>query len=156
MGISNNIMLFNSNAGSGWVAFYNVASSYISNNIVFRSNPTYFYTTCNSNTFERNILATMPEVGTNTFTDNYNNIDISTVFVNQTGVVFDYSHDYHLVNPSLYLGTDGTQVGIYGGFYPYKGESVPVNPHIQLKNISTHTDSNGEINIQMQVEAQDY
>lgn len=158
IGISNNILLNNPSTTAFYSAtFRSVNVCFISNNVVFRnhgggSNVNF---DCNLNTFSNNIFTLVPDIGTNTFTDNYNSIDISTVFVSQSGNVFDYTHDYHLVNPTTYLGIDGTQVGIYGGMYPFKEASVPQNPHIQFKNISTHTDNNGDLNIQIQVESQD-
>lgn len=156
MGISNNLILYNYGSSSYFYdTFTNIDASLINNNIVFRTYLNNVHYLSESNTFIKNIFAVIPAIGLNTFTDNYNSVDFSTLFVNQSGYVFDYLHDYHLVNPSSYLGTDGTQVGIYGGFYPFKGGSVPVNPHIQLKNIPTHTTNSGELNIQIQVEAQD-
>ncbi len=159
IGISNNILLNNPSTTAFYSAtFRSVNVCFISNNVVFRnhgggSNVNF---DCNLNTFSNNIFTLVPDIGTNTFTDNYNSIDISTVFVSQSGNVFDYTHDYHLVNPTTYLGIDGTQVGIYGGMFPYKDGAVPHNPHIQLKNIAPITDENGKLNIQIQVEAQDY
>lgn len=85
---------------------------------------------------------------------NYTNIPQSAIFINQTGVSFNYAHDYHLQSSSTYLGTDGTQVGIYGGTFPYKEGAVPSNPHFQLKNIAPTTDANGNLQIQIQVGAQ--
>jgi hypothetical protein len=46
-------------------------------------------------------------------------------------------------------------VGIYGGLFPYKEGAVPLNPHISLKNIAPQTDVNGDLNIQLKVNAQD-
>jgi len=78
------------------------------------------------------------------------------VLVNQTGSAFDYSHDYHLTTAAqANLGDDGTVVGIYGGFYPWKAESIPTNPHISSKNISNTTSTTGTIHIDINVHAQD-
>jgi hypothetical protein len=85
---------------------------------------------------------------------NYTGIDRATIFVNQTGTPFDYSHNYHLQAPTTYLGTDNSEVGIYGGTFPYKEGAVPGNPHIQIKNIAPTTDANGDLHIQIQVGAQ--
>lgn len=156
-GISNNVLLNNPNSASSISStFYYVSSSSISNNIIFRNygGTGNVHYSCDLNTFSNNIFTLVPDAGTNTFTDNYSSIDITTVFVNQSGNVFDYTHDYHLANPATYLGTDGTQVGIYGGMFPYKDGAVPHNPHIQFKNIAPTTDVNGELQIQIQVEAQ--
>jgi hypothetical protein len=113
----------------------------------------------NGNIFEKNIFTTSnPTLGTNAIDNgNYKSVDLTTVYVNQTGFVFDYAHDYHLqaAAASTYLGTDGNQVGIYGGLFPYKEGAVPINPHIQFKNIASQTDNNGDLNIQINVASQD-
>ena len=75
--------------------------------------------------------------------------------VNQSGGSFSYTHDYHLVSPTTYLGTDSTQVGIYGGIFPYKTAAVPLNPHISSQSIPMATDVNGMLNININVNAQD-
>ncbi len=160
IGISNNILLYNAANPGGYsyvVTFYNVDNCFISNNIIFRNwaGASSIYNSSDLNTFSNNIFSVTPNTGTNTFVNNYNSIDLTTVFVNQTGNVFDYSHNYHLVNPSTYLGIDNTQVGIFGGMYPYKEGSVPQNPHIQLINNASTTDANGDLNIQLKVAAQD-
>jgi len=78
------------------------------------------------------------------------------VFILQSGIVFDYSHDYHLqATAAANLGDDGTQTGVYGGYYPWKTESVPVIPHITSQNISNNSDASGNIHINVNVEAQD-
>lgn len=158
IGISNNILFHDPTNVSYYSALFMYSNTcFISNNIIFRNNGggSNVYHECNLNTFFNNIFRIVPNTGTNTFTNNYNSIDIATVFVDQSGNIFNYSQNYHLVNPAIYLGTDNTQVGIYGGMYPFKEASVPQNPHIQFKNISTHTDNNGDLNIQIQVESQD-
>lgn len=108
------------------------------------------------NIFNNNLyVEPAPDYGaTATSTGNYTGILQSAIFVNQTGTAFNYTHDYHLQNPTTYIGTDGSQVGIYGGTFPYKEGAVPLNPHIQLKNITPTTDSNGNLQIQIQVGAQ--
>lgn len=156
IGISNNILLFNSGCtgNPSCVTFNNVDNCYISNNIVFRNNASWVCSGCDLNTFANNIFAVVPSTGTNTWINNYYSIVLTSVFINQTGNVFNYAHNYHLVDPSSYLGIDNTQVGIYGGLYPYKDGAMPQNPHIQIINNATTTDANGNLQIQIQVEAQ--
>lgn len=110
------------------------------------------------NDFRNNLITcSTPNYGAaSTVINSYININQASIFVDQSGNAFSYEHDYHLQNPEIYLGTDGTEVGIYGGSFPYKEGAVPCNPHFQLKNIAPTTDVNGELNIQIQVEAQDY
>lgn len=109
------------------------------------------------NIFNNNLyVEPTPDYGTAaTNSGNHTGIPQTAIFVNQTGTTFNYTHDYHLQAPTTYLGTDGTQVGIYGGTFPYKEGAVPLNPHIQLKNIAPTTDANGDLQIQIQVKAQD-
>ena len=150
-GISNNVFLYNGSYYYG--VFYNVDNCYITNNVVFKSyGPVY--SSSELNTFSNNIFSVIPPTGTNTFVNNYNSVDVTTLFVNQSGNAFDYSHNYHLNSPGTYLGIDGSQVGIYGGINPFKEGSVPFNPHIQIINNATTTNANGDLQIQIQVEAQ--
>lgn len=150
-GISNNILLFNS-AGNYSINYFN--QCFINNNIIFKALAVNIYGNSSLNTFSNNVFVVLPPVETNTFINSYTELNISSLFVNQTGNLFNYAHDYHLVNQDTYLGNDGTEVGIYGGLYPYKEGAVPQNPHIQFKNIGTQTNTNGELNIQFKVKAQ--
>lgn len=108
------------------------------------------------NVFNNNLyVEPAPEFGTSaTSIGNYTGILQNEIFVNQTGAVFNYAHDYHLKTPLAYIGTDGSQVGIYGGTFPYKEGAVPLNPHIQIKNIAPVTNANGQLEIQIQIGAQ--
>jgi hypothetical protein len=151
LGISNNIFL-----ASGVIIIFNsISNSSISNNIVFQQSMGYYFqNNCTLNTFSNNIITGITPEESNTFVNNYYNVTIAGLFVNQTGNTFNYTHDYHLVNPSTYLGTDGNQVGIYGGLFPYKDFALPVNPNIISKTIAPQTNASGELNIQVQVKAQ--
>ena len=89
----------------------------------------------------------------------YNNIDNqpqNSVFINQTGNNFSFALNYHLQTncPGKNAGTDGTDVGVYGGYYPWKDGSMPFNPHIQFQNIYNSTDLNGNLHIDLKVSAQ--
>jgi len=87
--------------------------------------------------------------------DNYT-MTRDNILVNQTGDTFDYTQDYHLTpDAQANLGDDDTECGIYGGFYPWKEESIPSNPHISSKDISNVSDENGMIHIDINVHAQD-
>lgn len=110
----------------------------------------------NGNIASNNLCALVtPSFGTlPTVSGNYFGITQTTIFINQTGATFNYTHDYHLQNTTSYLGLDGTQVGIYGGLFPYKEEAIPINPHIESKTIAPQTNASGELNIQVLVKAQ--
>lgn len=152
LGISNNIFLY---SGNQYYIFSNIDNSSISNNIVFQAyDGSYIQTSCELSTFSNNIFAVSPSIGSNTFVNNYNTVTIVGLFVNQTANAFDYTHDYHLANPTTYLGLDSNQVGIYGGLFPFKDSALPVNPNIISKTIAPQTNAGGELNIQVQVKAQ--
>jgi hypothetical protein len=94
--------------------------------------------------------------GTDPILDTNYSMTRADVLVNQTGGTFDYTHDYHLQTAAQSnIGDDGTIVGIYGGFYPWKDASIPSNPHISSKNISNTTSATGTIHIDLNVQAQD-
>ncbi len=132
------------------------------NNIIYDSNPMYadiwnapdqVIQNCffNNNLFIHN--QSFPYY-TNTGNNNIVNQSQSSIFVNQTGNSFSYSHDYHLkpTCPGKNAGTDGTDIGIYGTTMPYKDGAVPANPHIRYKQITTTSNT---INVNVKVAAQD-
>jgi hypothetical protein len=153
--IYNNIFLYyhTNHWGTPYPCFNGITNSHIANNIVFDHLGNY--ATCSTNTFSNNIFGAAPTDGSNTYENNYNSVDITTVFVNQTGNHFDFSHDYHLASPSTYKGFDNTVVGIYGGLFPFKDGGLPENPHIQTKDIALKTKTNGDLHIEFNVAAQD-
>ncbi|MDD3080549.1 MAG: hypothetical protein PHH37_15815 [Paludibacter sp.] len=83
--------------------------------------------------------------------------DVKTVFKDVPEYKFDYKYDFHLNDSTIAntAGTNGTQCGIYGGENPFKEGGVPINPHIQFKKIPNSTDSQGKLNIEVRVKAQE-
>ncbi len=81
----------------------------------------------------------------------------ANTFINQTSDDFSYSQDYHLKSTSLgkNAGKDGTDIGIYGGAFPWKEGSIPFNPHFQQVQVSPKTDANGNLNVNIKVAAQE-
>ncbi len=90
-------------------------------------------------------------------TNNLFQINATSIFVNQSGTTFNYSHNYHLQSTSagINAGNDGKDVGIYGTLNPYKDGAVPVNPHISYKNVPESTLPNGSFQVNFKVNAQD-
>jgi hypothetical protein len=109
----------------------------------------------NNNLFVNNVI--FPIGNSNTGSNNIVNQTASSIFVNQSGNTFSYTQDYHLqpTCPGKNAGRDGTDVGIYGGMYPWKAGSIPSNPHIQSMKIAPQTDANGSLNVNIKVKAQD-
>ncbi len=160
-GINGNIInnnVFISRYGNGLYENFRGNNNKLSNNIIVLCG-SYGITTDGQfgNEYRNNLITCVtPGYGASpTLIGNYTNIDQTSIFVNQIGNLFNYTHNYHLQNSATYLGTDGTEVGIYGGNFPYKDGAVPSNPHFQLNNIAPLTDENGNLNIQIKVEAQD-
>jgi len=138
--------------------FEHVNSSIIRNNIIIETT-NYTFSSCSNIVTENNLFCySLIEGGDITFqnSNNYFGVPQSSIFVNQTGNTLDYSQNYHLKNPSQYLGTDSTQVGIYGGILPFKDNGIPFTPAIISKSIASKTDSTGNLKINITVKAQDY
>ena len=78
--------------------------------------------------------------------------------VYQSGNTFSYTQDYHLKSNCVgkNAGKDGTDIGIYGGVFPWKEGSVPKNPHIINSTIGGTTNSNSALPINIKVSAQDH
>lgn len=161
--ISNNVMNNISSVKNGWIRnnliFYtgygnmmtSVQESLVENN--FFEGGWGFSNVMNC-TFNYNVFGWDPTGDVNNIWNNsYVNVS-SNIFYNfQISSNFNTAN-YHLINPSLYQGTTGNEIGLYGGFDPIKEGVVPMNPHIQSKTIAPNTDAFGNLNINIQVGAQ--
>lgn len=156
--INNNIILNGASGSSGTSAPLNGDNNKINNNVFIKGSYANL-TNGNGNIAKNNLcVLSAPTFGSSsTVLDNYFGIAQVDIFTNQTGNLFNYTHDYHLQSPATYLGVvpDGSQVGIYGGTFPYKDGGVPSNPHIRAVNISNTTNASSEINVNISVGAQD-
>lgn len=153
--ITNNVFL--SKLPNGYYENFRGDNNIAANNI-FRIQGSYgMVLNGNNNQFFNNLLAfSNPSYGPNaTATGNYTDVALTDIFINQTGDLFDYSHNYHLKTPETYLGTDGTQVGIYGGTHPYKEGAVPSNPHFISATIAPQTNAQGKLEITIKTSAQE-
>lgn len=97
--------------------------------------------------------------GSNNYRDNGT---LESIFINYypaTTLIGEsiYKADFHLKPDSPYknAGRDGTDIGIYGGAFPWKAGSIPANPHFQSLKVRPTTDSNGNLNVKIKVAAQD-
>lgn len=90
---------------------------------------------------------------------NIYDLDFNGLFENLLPGSFDnlYLSDLHLVNSAYNTGgTDGSPIGIYGGLHPWKAGSVPFNPHFQNSTISSTTNAQGSLNVQIKAAAQEH
>ena len=160
---TNNIFLYSQSSGVYSTTRFPIYSQYsLFENNIFLGWTNNFQQVSNSN-FNNNIFGEGInfETGTNIGLNNITYQSPETIFIQPGavffyGYVFSYTNDYHLLSTSAgkNAGTDGTDIGIYGGFYPWKEGSIPYNPHIQVKNISNKTDQNGNLNINIKVASQ--
>ena len=104
-------------------SFINFRYCIVKNSIFYNSSPAN--TAITNTSFSNNIaygstndtfnISTNSNVGYN----NMNHTDPN--FVSSTPTNFDFYHDYHLQNgsPGISAATDGSNIGIYGGLYPF-------------------------------------
>lgn len=141
--------------------YYHYSDTYKSNNTVFENNIIYSYDILyygSNNIYKNNLFPVdFDVVSPNQNCIYSNNQSSTTVFVNHSGTIFDFTNDYHLKSdsPGKNAGTDGTDIGIYGGTFPWKEGSVPSNPHFQSVQISGKTDNSGKLNVKIKVAAQE-
>ena len=99
----------------------------------------------------------------NPFSDNSFNTYISElgdaaealIFKTWDGVWYNNSIDGNLeltdAAKNKYLGTDGTQVGIYGGSIPFTAR--PSNPQITKLNVASKSTADGKLSVDIEVKA---
>ncbi len=98
-----------------------------------------------------------------------NEIIGDTLLVNDTTGIFlntiefplfeNYALNNLTISPSslaFQAGTDGTDLGIYGGSFPWKEGALPSNPVFTIFDISPFTNPDGQLEINIQVEGQSY
>lgn len=69
-----------------------------------------------------------------------------------TDLEWSMTKTYKLKYPETYIGTDGTQVGLYGGHYPFN--PTPTTPQITECQIDDATATDGKLKVNITVEAQ--
>ena len=156
--VSNSIIV----ANNGYA--HNTSSAIIINSIIYAPSNVYDRSLQNNIIVANKINQTPNSVSNNIFTGadnfpsvsnqstNWENVVLSDLFVNQPENKWDASYDYNLKNPKDYIGTDGTQVGIYGGLFPWN--PVPSNPQIIESKVSPVTTNDGKLNFRIKAEAQ--
>lgn len=117
--IFNNIFSYYSGSGVGGTVTVN------SSNLTFANNVFYLG---NSSTIGDGVLSNLNPM--------YYNSSASEVFTNATDFIFNPTFDFQLLSTFAgnNAGDDGTDVGIYGGQYPWKNGSLPISPSIEQNN----------------------
>lgn len=72
------------------------------------------------------------------------------------GFTHNDSEKYELIDEAKtkYLGTDGKQIGIYGGSLPY--EEDPTTPQITKCNVAAKSTADGKLSVDIEVKAAEY
>ncbi len=139
--ITNNIFLNIFSAIGG------LSNIIMSNNIFFGAGVGSDASHADYCTFNNNISyggsTTTFSYGTNSSSGNFE--DVSPEFVSVSGVGFNFSYDYHLqgTSPGINAGTDGKDIGIYGGTYafpsggdvPWQTSPLPAIPQIMQMDV---------------------
>jgi hypothetical protein len=113
----------------------------------------------NINTYFYNSMTTQSILNPNVNQYNCfaNNTALSEVFM-ESSSSFWYTDLYNYeLKPTCIAknaGTDGTDLGIYGGLNPCPKGWKPSNPHYQKGDVNTQTNVDGTLNIKFKVEAQ--
>jgi hypothetical protein len=152
--ISNNIFI--ASVSSSSVAFSGVKISTLQNNIFYGVSPEGAENSTFNNNITYSTKANPIPYGTNIGSGN--KIDVNPGFVNFPEVgtgTFNYDHDFHLTttSPGKNAGTDGTDIGIYGGVgFSETGEpSIPQIREFVIKNGVVAP--NSRLNITIKAEA---
>lgn len=135
--ISNNLFM-------QWQYFDNVYNATISNNIFICNSNSYTGSTMSNNIFNNNIsycsnashTYNLPPTG-NTGTGNLQNQNPAFVS-GSTNSSYNYSEDYHLQSSSVgkNAGTDGTDIGQYGGTKPFVWKGALSIPQVYQMSVS--------------------
>jgi hypothetical protein len=155
------------------------------NNIIFRTSEyiNWGYSGINGSRFENNIFIhlqyTSLETGgftncifyrnafvndatfgnTNSASQNLVKQDVNAIFADYDGALgFNYDYDFNLLETfaGKGFGSDGNDIGIFSTDKSFKPSMLPEIPHIKSQNIATSTDENGNLKINIEVEAQKY
>ena len=142
---------------------FDCASVLFRNNIFIRinatnSNPLYRHVFTDTNSISEN-TAVVSSAGTTALPTG--SVATGTMLVtpiNMYGVstipnaYAGYLQQLSPVAQDTYKGTDGKQVGIYGGSNPHT--DVPTNPQVTAKSIATSSGSDGKLKVEITVQAQ--
>ncbi|MDX2284996.1 MAG: hypothetical protein NW241_12590 [Bacteroidia bacterium] len=119
------------------------------------------------NTYVNCIFPNAPNIsGTNSTFNCINNANMANMFFNISNANI-ISNNYRLkpntpggpggpayTNPAIGAGINGTDCGVYGGAFPLKPNAHPIHPRIKSLIVAPATDANGNLNVQVKVEAQ--
>lgn len=171
------------NSNSAFVHYFNFTNCFIGgyisggnakltntyNNCVFCPSGSYSNNRINQYSSATNCVAIIPSNASTNVSDFFEKMasgnttnkyvsEISSFFkyYTYTDGTFNDSSNFELTKTAAatYLGTDGTQVGIYGGSLPY--EEAPLLPQITKCQVASRTTADGKLSVDIEVKAADY
>jgi hypothetical protein len=160
---SGNILITNNDfIGSSYGGLVTVTNALITNNIFLQIGA--FYSNVQNNTFNKNIayhstnVITLPPAN-NTGSGNLSNTNPELTNVpTSISSYYETTYDYHLQpgSPALSAGTDGKDLGIYGGNNPIANITGVTNlPQIVIFNIGNSVlPKNGTLNVNVKAREQ--
>jgi len=123
-----------------------IAQSSVVNSIVYAPEGAEFPSTT---TLLNNLGTTASLWSNSTSNSNATRADLTTIFTDYNGEYKDELTFRLTDNAALYLGTDNTQVGIYGGELPF--DPQPTNPRIIKANVVGQSTADGKLPVELQV-----
>jgi len=156
MGYHRNLFIYNNAfVSSGNTLILSCDNITVKNNTLTANGPSCINNNLTNSIIQNNIsVYALTQNATNTYQDNIVETTGNTfVSFNSSG-----TGDYHLKTTSLGVGagSDGTDIGIYGTFSPFKENRRTAYPRVTAFNIGSETNPNGELRVNATVEAQDY
>lgn len=160
----NNFIQTLENQGNNIFSYLNSTTIFENNIILHRNSNPIFFTNCTGGEFRNNIFwitnSSLTNIDSNAVnmsylnnltyhsngtldilpgTDNIDNSNPQFVFLNGNNPKWDLENNYQLseTSPGHNVGTDGTDLGIYGSNFPYRMEGYPLDfPRLQYYQVS--------------------
>jgi hypothetical protein len=155
--ISNNNFVTNN-----YNAFSTISNAIIANNIFYYCSPLASVTSCvfSNNVTTNSTAQVLPPAG-NTGSGNLNNtppgfVDAS-IPASTVGQSVIWNYNWHIAtgSPAHNGGTDGTDIGVYGGTYPYPNMTGATHiPQMQVLNVSGTVPQGGNLNVSFKARKQ--
>lgn len=138
--------------------FNSIYATFKDNLLSISTNASTIYSEYAASSYYQNNLSSIDLFSNKPVSHNYNNwVSKShlSIFGIEIGNEYNPQYTYELKpgNETIYVGTDGTQVGLYGGLYPFT--KIPSNPQIISKEIDTNTTVDGKLKVSIKVKAQE-
>ena len=156
-----NLLVTNTYLGSGIERAESESSIHVDHCIIRGSLPStlctnsILYSPLNSgSTSKNNIFIGQTSIGSGVQgSNNWTNVANAGVYAAE-GEDGTYAENktFELKYPKKYVGTDGTEIGLHGGNYPWN--KIPCTPRIMESNIDTKTSADGKLKVSIKVEAQ--